>query len=88
MRDSQKSVHDLAVSVNILMGRAGPYVCSDMEDLLARIRAANVRTLIMAMKYRDGLVQMTRYLAVTTCNAQMWERYGGKMAETFLAALA
>ena len=27
---------------------------------------------------------MTRYLAVTTCNAQMWERYGLKMAQTFV----
>ena len=26
---------------------------------------------------------MTRYLAVTTCNAQMWERHGLKMADTF-----
>ena len=30
-----------------------------------------------------GLHTVTRYLAVTTCNAQMWERYGLKMAQTF-----
>ena len=27
---------------------------------------------------------MTRYIAITTCNADQWERFGSRMADTFL----